>query len=172
MAWFEGSESSLKGYVYDFTGERNPDQYIKTTKQVKLYVGRTYNKFPGVLTKAIEELFLEDPEAPECPKNAGYVFAMEEWKADLKEYRTKISEYAAFHAGLYNVLVSQCTEVLMDKLKSHPSFEEANQDGITLLKIIKVILYSFEQTRYQEDELMTIKTIFYTFKQGNRMSLQ
>ena len=158
--------------MYDFTRERNPDQYIKTKKQVKLYVGRTYNKFPGVFTKAIEELFLEDPEAPECPENAGDIFAMEDWKADLKEYRTKTSKYAAFRAGLYNVLVSQCMEALMDKLKSHPSFEEASQDSIVLLKIIKVILYSFEQTRYQEDELMTIKTIFYTFKQGNRMSLQ
>ena len=159
MAQFEGSEPSLKGYVYDFTGERNPDQYIKTTKQVKLYAGRTYNKFPCMFTKAIEELFLEDPEAPECPENAGDVFAME-WKADLKEYRTKMSKYTAFWAGLYNVLVSQCMEVLMYKLKSHPSFEEANQDGIALLKIIKVILYSFEQMRYQEDELMKWKSSY------------
>ena len=60
----------------------------------------------------------------------------------------------------------------MDKLKSHPSFEEANQDSIVLLKIIKVILYSFEQMRYQEDEHMTIKTVFYTFKQDNGMLLQ
>ena len=78
----------------------------------------------------------------------------------------------AFHAGLYNVLVSQCMKALMDKMKLHPSFEEANQDGIVLLKIIKVILYSFEQKRYQEDEPMTIKTVFYTFNQSNGMSLQ
>ena len=82
------------------------------------------------------------------------------------------SEYTAFHTELYNVVMSQCMDALKDKLKSHQGFREANQDGIALLKIIKVILYSFEQARYQEDELMSIKTTFYTFKQGNGMSLQ
>lgn len=31
---FEGREPSLKGFIYDSTGERNPDQYIKTTKEI------------------------------------------------------------------------------------------------------------------------------------------
>ena len=84
----------------------------------------------------------------------------------------KTSDYATFRAGLYNVVMSQCTEALQDKLKSHQGFEEANQDGIALLKIIKVILFSFEQARNQEDELMSIKITFYTFKQGSGMSLQ
>jgi len=63
-------------------------------------------------------------------------------------------------------------DALQDKLKSHTDFEGANQDGIALLKIIKVILYSFKQARHQEDKLMTIKTAFYPFKQGDNMSLQ
>jgi hypothetical protein len=36
---FEGREPSLKGHVYDWTGERNPDQFIKTTKEITNYVG-------------------------------------------------------------------------------------------------------------------------------------
>ena len=161
-----------KGHIYNFTGESNPDQFIKTTRQIKLYVGRMFTKYPGEFTQAIGHLYLEEPQALICPENTGDVFVMEEWKLDVREHRTKTSEYTAFHAGLYNAVMSQCTEALQDKLKSRQGFEEANQDGIALLKIIKAILYSFEQARYQEDELMSIKTTFYTFKQGNSMSLQ
>ena len=75
---FEGSEPTLKGHIYDFTGERNPDQFIKTTRQIKLYVGRTFTKYPGEFTQAIDDLYLEEPQAPICPENAGIVFVMEE----------------------------------------------------------------------------------------------
>jgi hypothetical protein len=42
---FERREPSLQGFIYDATGERNPYQYIKTTKEIVNYVGRTYTKF-------------------------------------------------------------------------------------------------------------------------------
>jgi len=87
-------------------------------------------------------------------------------------YRVKAVKYTAFRSGLYNVVIGQRTDTLQDKLKSCPDFEGTNQDGIALLRIIKVILYSFEQACHQEDELMMIKTMFYTYKQGNNMSLQ
>ena len=75
---FEGSEPSLKGFIYDFTGERDPDQFIKTTKQIKQYVGRTYTKFPAEFTQAIDDLELADPEVPEHMDSHQDVFAMEE----------------------------------------------------------------------------------------------
>ena len=61
---FEGREPSLKGHIYDFTGERNPDQWIRTTCEIKSYVGRTYSKFTDAFTKAIDELVLDDPVLP------------------------------------------------------------------------------------------------------------
>ena len=65
---FEGSEPTLKGHIYDFTGERNPDQFIKTTREIKLYAGRTYKKFTQELVKAVETLELEEPTAPVIPE--------------------------------------------------------------------------------------------------------
>ena len=106
----------------------------------------------------------KNPQAPIHPESTGNIFAMEDWKLDVKEYRMKTSEYTAFCVWLYHVIMRQCTETLQDKLKSHQCFQEANQDGIVLLMIIKVILYSFEQARYQGKKLMTIKTTFYRFK--------
>jgi hypothetical protein len=65
---FEGREPSLKGHIYDWTGECNPDQYIKTTKEIINYVGRTYNKYTGDFMQVVRDLDLDNPPAPADPE--------------------------------------------------------------------------------------------------------
>ena len=108
---FEGREPTLKGYVYDFTGERMPDQFIKTTKEIKNYVGRTYTKYTADLVQAVEDLVIQDPVAPADPDLANQL-AVEVWKMELKEHREKVQHYTNFRAGLYNIVLGQCTEAL------------------------------------------------------------
>jgi hypothetical protein len=168
---FEGREPSLKGHIYNVTGERNPDQYIKTTKEIVNYVGRTYTKFTSEFITAVMELELDDPEAPDNPDPRDQV-GFELWKLDIKEHRLKLQEYANFRAGLFNVVFGQCTESLQDKLKSHENYNAANQDGIELLALIKEITYTLEEQRILSDALCDVKEQFYTFKQGRTMSLQ
>jgi hypothetical protein len=83
--WFEGREPTLKGYVYDFTGERMPDQFIKMTKEIKNYVGRTYTKYMADLVQVVEDLVIQDPVAPADPDPANQL-AVEVWKMELKEH--------------------------------------------------------------------------------------
>jgi hypothetical protein len=98
---FEGREPSLKGFIYDSTGERSPDQYIlKTTKEIINYVGRMYTKYTADFTQAVRDLELTMPEAPVDPDPANTI-AFEMWKLDLKEHRVKEQEYENFWAGLY-----------------------------------------------------------------------
>ena len=73
---------------------------------------------------------------------------------------------------MYTVVFGQCTKPLKDKLKAHPDFAGANQDGIALLKIIKLILYSYEEATHKEDELNDLKRVFFSFQQDNNMPLQ
>ena len=54
----------------------------------------------------------------------------------------------------------------------HPDFTSADQDGIVFLMIIKLILYSFEEALHKRDELNDLKWAFFSFQQGNNMSLQ
>ena len=86
---FEGQEPSLKGHVYDYTGDWTPDQYIKTTKEIVNYVGRTYTKYTPEFTKAVQNLKLIDPTPPETP-DAGDQIVFEIWKLDIKEYRAEL----------------------------------------------------------------------------------
>ena len=101
---FEGREPSLKGFIYDATGEHNPDQYIKTMKEIINYVGRTYTKYTAKFMQAMRDLKLGAPTAPVNPDpNNPLAFKM--WKLDIKEYRVKEQEYSNFCAGLYNMVL-------------------------------------------------------------------
>jgi hypothetical protein len=62
-----------------------PDQYIKTTKEIKNFVGRTYTKFTGDLIQEVEDLKLDNPQAPIDPDLANQL-VVEIWKMELKEH--------------------------------------------------------------------------------------
>ena len=65
---------------------------------------------------------------------------------DAREYRVKAAKNTTFRAGLYNVVIARCTETLQDKLKSHPNFEAAHQDKITVLTINKAMWTKLNNT--------------------------
>ena len=137
-------------------GERNPDQYNKTTKELVNFVGRMYAKFTSEFTNSVATLELTDPVRPANP-DPGDQIAFEEWKLDIKDYRDKLKECANFRAGLYNTVLGQCTDGLHVKLKSHQDFQAADQDGIELLAIIKELTYTFEECRKLSDALLDVK---------------
>ena len=90
-----------------------PDQFLKTTKEIKTYIGRTYTKYTADFVRAIETLTLPEPEQPENPDPANQI-AVELWKLELKDYRDKAQHYENFKAGLYSLVLGQCTEALED----------------------------------------------------------
>ena len=139
----------LTRFIYNYTGERNADQFIKTTEQLRIYVERTYTKYTTDSLDAVDDLYLDDPKPPIHPEDTSNVFKMEDLKEEKKEYCVKSRKYSNFKSGFHTVIYGQCTETLKDKLKSHANFEETHRDGIALLRIIKVIMYSFEQTSHQ-----------------------
>ena len=121
---------------------------------------------------AVDDLHFEETVCPVCPKGPADMYQVEGWHLDSREYRSQIFEYANFKTGLYTVILGQCMETIKDKFKSHPEFTAARQNGIALLKVIKTILYSFDEANHEEDELMVMKRAFFSFTQGNNMSQQ
>jgi hypothetical protein len=93
---FEGREPTLKGYVYDFTGKRMPDQFIKMTKEIKNYVVRTYTKYTADLVQAVEDLDIQDPAVAPADPDLANQLAVEVWKMELKEHQDKVQHYANF----------------------------------------------------------------------------
>jgi hypothetical protein len=103
-----------------------------------------YTKFTGDLIQAVEDLNLDNPQAP-IDQDLANQLAVEIWKMELKEHREKVQHYENFRAGLYNVVLGQCTEALEERLKSHEDFPPAHNNGLALLIIIKRLTYSFEE---------------------------
>ena len=84
----------------------------------------------------------------------------------------KLQEYENFRAGLYSLVMGQCTEAMQDWLDSHQDFPVATQNGITLLAIIQTLIHTFEEKCEISDSLSNVKEAFYSFKQAKNMTLQ
>ena len=167
---FEGCEPRLQGHINDWTGERTPERYIRTTREISTYVGVVYTRYTGDFTAAVDTLDLADPVEPPAP-DPGNQVAFQQWKYVYKEYMTKIQEYMSFRSGLYNLVMGECTEALKDRLKSHEDFIGTNQNGITLLILIHSLLHTFEECCKLADGLSDMKMASYKLCQGKYMKL-
>ena len=154
---FTGREPAMNSHIFDYTGERTPEKYIQTMREQ--------------LKEGLENLTLADPTEPNNPPEGNQV-AFELWKMDLKEYREKLKVFANFRAGLYSLILGQCTDARQERLKSHHDYQAASQDGIALLVIIRSLIHTFEENRKLSNAILDVKEKFYKFYQGWHMTLE
>ena len=76
---FEGREPRLQGHILDWTGERTPERYIQTTREISIYVRAVYTKYTVDFTAAVDTLDLADLDEPLAP-DPGNLVAFEQWK--------------------------------------------------------------------------------------------
>ena len=65
-----GREPEMHGHMYDLGNDNNGDQYLQTTKELQMLVGRKAKKFTAELVQSISSLELEMPEEPARPDEA------------------------------------------------------------------------------------------------------
>ena len=56
-----GASRPMNGHVFDYTGERTPEKYIRTMKELVAHVGLTYKDYTTELKEGLERLSLVDP---------------------------------------------------------------------------------------------------------------
>lgn len=178
---FEGSEPSLKGFIYDIGHEKTADQYIKTTRAIVGWVGRTFDNNTTAFTDSLTTLQLVapnpglDPNVNQNAANQHQIAAevlLEIWKRDYALAHKKRQEYTDFRSKLYHLLLGQCTEALRNRLESHQDYNTAANDGLLLLAIIKALCYTFEERSKVEDAMCGLKEQFYAMKQQRFEALQ
>ena len=79
----------------------------------------------------------------------------------------KVQEFENFRAGLYSLGLGP--EALQDKLWSHQDFPASNQNRITLLIIIQLLIHTLEGKHEISDAL---KESVYTLRLGRNMPIQ
>jgi hypothetical protein len=163
---FTGSEPTLAGHIYDFAPSGNSDKFIRTTKEVALYVGRKYTKFTGDLVQGVKDLELNDPEPPPEPADPANALQLKRWELAEKTHQARTEAYADFRAGLYSIVLGQCTEIMKTKLEARAEFADASQDGLALLRLIRTITHTFEGRSNLVNEANKLKGRFYSMRQG------
>ena len=84
---FSGRESAMNGHVFDYTGERTPEKYIRTMKELVARVRLTYKEYTTDLKVGLESLILVDPTPPENPREGNQV-VFEIWMTEFQSKRT------------------------------------------------------------------------------------
>ena len=81
---FEGGFDELKGNIYDCSDSKQADIFIKTTKVIAEYVGRTY-KYGGDIMQAIEKFEVPAFEQPDEPDNTATKTELRIWEKEVDE---------------------------------------------------------------------------------------
>ena len=159
---FEGLCEGLKGSIYDCSDAKQADMFVKTTKEIAAYAGRTM-KFGGNMRIAIETLKMPVfPIPADLPTDASMAVT-ELWKDSLKLLGKWISYLDENNRTLYTIVWGQCTDILQQKLESTEGFTDAWEQGqgLNLLMMIKNITYSFQSQNYPGELLFEAKKRFY-----------
>ena len=91
---YEGKCDDLKGFTYDVThGNQTSDMFMRTTKEIAEYIGRTYND-AGEFRIGMPVLSMPDLVEPPRPSEESLgrpmdAFDAELWKMDMQTYRKK-----------------------------------------------------------------------------------
>ena len=93
---------------------------------------------------------------------------------DYKKREEQREIFQNFLASFYALVWGQCTLVLRDKLHSHATFLniEQQQNGLDLLKLIKTLTHTYDNTKiHNVDALDTYKWQYMTMKKHGHQSI-
>eukprot|EP00978_Attheya_sp_CCMP212_P037164 scaffold173586_cov64-Attheya_sp.AAC.2 len=146
---FEGRCEEIKSHIYDCSDIRQSDIFIKTTKEVAGYMGRSY-KYGADAGLAVENMSLPTLAPPSDPAAGASATVTRIWEKEVDEYVKQKSYLKQNMKILYALVWGQCTDVMKQKLEGLSTFKtlSADRDGLGLLKAIKDLVYNFQSQKY------------------------
>ena len=178
---FQGGLYELDGNYFDCTGYGQADQLVKTVVKIADLIGRNYKNGGTTRTEVMTQTSVPIT-VPLRPVNT--ILRDAEGKLitstppdpiDTSEYlsKKKIHDYQLLNQNenrtmVYYVVWPQCTESIHSKIKAHKDYLtiEASLNGIELLKVIKLICFNIEDTKYVPMKVDEAKVAFYVLQQG------
>ena len=123
---------------------KQADTFVKTTEEIAGYAGRTCKQSTDIRS-AIEKsqdvtITLEAKvTTEEVPDEYDRKIIR---KSQIDEYRKRNSTYQENKGKIYSVIIGQCTDAMIAKLKGDSNFDliEHNSDMLGLLGMIKMWL--------------------------------
>ncbi len=170
---FEGKCEEFKGSIYDCSDAKEADEFVKITKDIAAYVGRTM-KFGGDMRIAIETLETQVFPIPDDPPADANMAVTELWKESVKQLGKRMKYFQENKNMLYALVWGQCTDILQQKLVATDGFTDAWEQGQgpQLLKMIKNTTFSFQSQKCPGQSLFDAKRQFYNQTQGCTVTIK
>ena len=141
---------------------------------LKIYIGRKHTKYTAELVSSLDTLTLSiQEELAILTETSRTLGALKKWELDYKKREEQREIFQNFLASFYALVWGQCTLVLHDKLRSHATFLniEQQQNGLSLLKLIKTLTHTYDNTKiHNVDALDTYKWQYMTMKKHGHQS--
>jgi Zinc knuckle len=170
---FEGKCPELKGHIYDATDARQSDQFIKTTREISEYVGRTY-KYGGDIRLAVENLTVPIVTRPADYEDGATRTDIRIWEKQVDQYVHHVAGIEAHVKTLFSLVWGQCSDVVRQKVESNETYAEVSRtgNGIGLLIILKGISFHFQSQKYSCHSIHEALKRFYNCSQGRFATTQ
>ena len=165
---FEGSNKSLKGFIFDTVKKGRGTKFKNTLEEIARYFGDKHPQFGPIISNAIK--YLRPPDLP-MPTQTDYTpngtFLFHE---ALKIYVRTKNDIQMGIKSAYNLIWGQCTESMRTKIKMGETFLTYStlSNTITLLLAIRAEMIGFQKKFYTPHSVHNIMREFYTFYQGKK----
>ena len=171
---FVGKIDALKGHIFDHNDPNAADLYASTIKEVINYVGQFPSKrYGGRLATALMTFETPKIEDEAAPANYGTdtcdPVEKFKWELKMKKNNDKQDVLEAELEWLYFVIIGQCPEHTVSKLKSSEGWKDVSgkkgqKDPIKLVQMIEAICFNLDDRKYVPQTVFEAKRNYYATK--------
>lgn len=166
---FEGEKSEMAGHVFQTQKESStPRQFKKTMEQLEHWVGLK-TKFP----EDLKPIFGDKIKQPLIKVPADLTEDEKKSAAKIDMMTKREMSLETSFKQLYTVVWGQCSKAMRAQIRADKDYPNINgiSDEVSLLKIIRGICYSYESSKEVNGAVYDTLKKFYSFMQGEHMSL-
>jgi hypothetical protein len=134
--------------LYDCTDIRQVDQYIKTTRKIADYIGRTF-KYGTDMRLSIKNMKVYVISQPEDPSDNASLTEIRIWEKIVDDFVIRKTILQENIKKTYSLIWGQCLDVMQQKVEAYPGYSNIAKTGnaLALLQTIKNICYQFQVQR-------------------------
>ena len=167
---FVGECEDLKDCIFDCEDNKQAGAFEVNMKKLAIYAGTKYDMGAEIMTM-IDEMIEVNIKKPELYMGDDVI--------EMKIHELKIAQYVKSQSKLeseckkfYAVILGQCTEYMIAKMKATPGFKDMhmNKDSLMLLKTIKGLTFQFDGEKEYEMSLVDAMDKLYRMFQTKEMT--
>jgi hypothetical protein len=179
---FKGKSDKMGGNVFQTEAEgRKANQFSETLKALRDYANveleNPQDLAPWFEDPCTDVSLLEPPDEPPFGSDGATRVGCDhrlfiQWKSECENFNQRQKDLAANKVKIFTILLQQCSPSVTNKVEASKGYEKAKKgfDCAWLIKTIKSVCHSFEQSENRFTALVKAKADLFQCKQGQNQS--